>query len=276
MQNSKKLEKSNKTTGVLIFAFNTATVNYVALADQTSRLTKKHLGLPITLVTDFDAAPTFEYDQIIRIENKGDNFRMENKQAKEWRNFGRYLAYDLSPYDTTILIDGDYLVLDKTILNLLEQEFDYRLMHHSHNPKEKLYEKMSHYGIPFVWATVVIFRKSKLSEQFFRFIGRIQRNYNYYKTRFLGDGSYRNDYAFAISNLILSGYSLNEHKGIPWSMLTIEQPIVKLEMKNDFVVVRYAHRAEVIYKQNMHVMDKQFLTSPAFRLFVDEVCNESA
>lgn len=265
MKNLKELEKSK---GVVVFAFNTKYVDYVAVADQTSELTSKHLNLPITLITDSASTPKFKYDKIIRIENHGGNFRIDNGFKQEWRNFGRYLAYDLSPYDTTILLDGDYLVLDQSLLKLLNQDFDYRLMHHSHNYNERLYESMGTNGLPFVWATVVLFNKSDLSKHYFDLIGRIQRNYGYYKTLFNGNGSYRNDYAFAIANIILNGYSIDEYKSIPWSMLTIEQSVNDIEIKNDFLIVKHENNANIVSKQNMHVMDKNFLMSQKFEEFV--------
>lgn len=274
MQSSSELEKSK--TGVLVFAFNTSTVDYVALADKTSQLTARHLGLPITLVTDNDAAPKFNYDHVVRIKSESGNFRVDMGNVKEWRNFGRYLAYELSPYDTTILLDGDYLVLDQSLLKLLDQDFDYRLMHNSHNPKGQLHQQMGHIGLPFVWATVVLFRKSANTKQYFDLIGRIQRNYSYYKSLFGCDGSYRNDYAFAIANLILNGYSLEQHKSIPWSMLTIEQPIADIDVKNNFMIFKYPNNADVLPIQNVHVMDKHFLLSDKFSKFVDRMLNELA
>ena len=268
MKNSSEFEKSK---GVVVFAFNTSDVDYVSLADKTSKLTKHHLGLPITLITDVDSTPQFGYDRVIRINAKTGNFRTNNGIKKEWRNFDRYTAYELSPYDTTILLDGDYLVLDDSLLVLLEQDFDYRLMHQSRGLKDPLYSMMGSHGLPFVWATVVLFNKSKSTEQYFDLIKRIQNNYPYYKTLYNCNGSYRNDYAFAIANIILNGYGLDEYKGIPWSMLTLEQAIDNIELKNNFLVVRQAAAAHVIAKQNIHVMDKKFLMSENFNRFVNNV-----
>lgn len=273
MKNSNALEKSK---GVVVFAFNSTTVDYVALADQTSRLIHKHLGLPVTLVTDPGAAPKFNYDKVIHIESEGGNFRTDGGSQREWRNFGRYLAYELSPYDTTILLDGDYLVLDNSLLKLLEQDFDYKLMYNNQSPQTPSYQLMGIMGLPFVWATVVVFNKTENAKQYFDFIGRIQRNYGYYKTLFNGTGTYRNDYAFAISNIVLNGYAIDQKHSIPWTMLTIEQPIKALNLKNNFVVVRYEDNADVVYKQSLHVMDKNYLSSDEFVNFVDEVCNEPA
>lgn len=267
MQN---LNKSAKPKGVVIFAFNSTTVDYVALADQTSRLVNHNLNLPITLITDLDAAPKFAYDKIIRVQSEGGNVRTgAGDTLIEWRNFGRYLAYELSPYETTILIDGDYLVLDKSLLTLLEQDFDYRLMHHNQSPDGPAYEQMGYQGLNFVWATVVLFKKTAKAKRLFDLVGRIQRNYGYYKTLYNGSGSYRNDYAFAIANIILNGYNSDEHKSIPWLMTTIEHKIKQIDIKNNFLVVRHENNAVVTPKQNLHIMDKDFLLSKEFKEFVD-------
>jgi hypothetical protein len=271
------LNESVKSKGIVVFAFNSATVDYVALADQTSKLTHKALGLPITLITDLAAEPKFDYDKVIRLESKDGNTRTNlDGKTVEWRNFGRYLAYELSPYDETILLDGDYLVLDNSLLKLFEQDFDYRLMHNNQSPAGPSYQLMGTYGLPFVWATVVLFRKSTAAKQYFDLINRIQNNYAYYATLFNCNDSYRNDYAFAMANIILNGYSIGEYKSIPWTMLTIEQKINSIEIQNKFLVVKQTQRADVISKQNLHIMDKTYLLSDEFTKFVDKVCNESA
>ena len=274
INNTMNLNESEKSKGIVVFAFNSATVDYVALADQTSRLTAKALDLPITLITDMDASPVFSYDRVIRIESQSGNFRVDNGVEKEWRNFGRYLAYELSPYDETLLIDGDYLVLDNSLLKLFDQPFDYRLMHNSQTPGGPSYKLMgSIAALPFVWATVVLFRKSPKTEQYFDLIGRIQRNYGYYRALFNGHGSYRNDYAFAMADIILNGYSIDEYKSIPWNMITIEDKISKLESNGKFIVVRQDNKADVIAKQNLHVMDKDYLLSDDFKRFVAGECD---
>lgn len=276
MINMKNSNVSVKSKGVVVFAFNSATVDYVALADQTSRLTTKALGLPITLITDHDSVPAFNYDRVIRVESSGGNVRTTvDGQVVEWRNFGRHLAYSLSPYDETILLDGDYLVLDKSLLVLFEQDFDYRLMHNSHTPAGPCYQLMGSTSLPFVWATVVLFRKNLRTKQYFDLIARVQTNYSYYMSLYNGKGSYRNDYAFAIANNILNGYSLCQCKGVPWSMLTIEANINRIDLKNKFLIIRQESTADVISRQNLHVMDKHFLLSAEFAEFVNRICDES-
>ena len=276
MQNSKSSEKSK---GVFLFAFNSSTVDYVKIADQASRLIAKNLGLPVTLCTYEDAAPKFSYDQVLRLPRPDDagNYRTNlDNEIVEWRNFGRYFAYDLTPYDETILLDTDYLVLDDSLLTLFKTEFDYKLMHHNTNYAGAVYEQMGETSLPYIWATVILFRKTIKSRLLFELVGKIQRNYRYYRALYnIREGNYRNDYAFAIANNIINGYNLNESQGIPWSMLTVEDKILRVMLTDTQIRVYHEDRAVVLPYQNIHVMDKAYLQSRDFEQVVEAVC-ESA
>jgi hypothetical protein len=263
---------SAKSKGVVVFAFNTETTDYVAIADQTSQLIKHSLGLPITLVTESSSQPKFTYDQVIHIKNKENNFRVDKERA-HWRNFGRYQAYELSPYEETILVDTDYLIFDDSLLKLFETNFDYKLMHHNTTSKGPSYEQMGETSLPFVWATVVLFRKTERARLFFNLVGRIQRNYSYYRSLYnIRERNFRNDYAFAIANNILSGYSLNEDQGIPWTMFTVDRKIEKIMLTNNFIQIHYDDEATVVPYQNIHVMDKNYLQSRDFEQVVEAIC----
>ena len=270
--------ESVKSKGVLLFAFNSSRVNYVDIADQTSRLIQKHLKLPVTLVTDHDAIPKFAYDQIIRSTASTGNTRNDREQnVYEWKNLDRYMAYELSPYDTTLLCDVDYAMFDNSLLKLFDQDYDYKLMYHTQTPKEFNHDEMGPISLPMVWATVVMFKKTQRAKIFFDLIGRIRRNYNYYRLLFkIRDGNYRNDFSFSIANIILSGYSIPTENNIPWTMTTIDQNVESIELRNNFIVVKYkeSQSADVLSKQNLHIMDKHFLVSDNFKNIVDKVCDE--
>ena len=272
MQNSSVSEKSK---GVVVFAFNTQ-VDYVSIADITSKLIAHNLKLPVTLITDHDAAPKFEYDRVIRVDPQGSTYKSSDMNL-EWRNFGRYLAYELSPYDETILLDTDYLVLDDSLLKLFDAEWDYKLMHHNSDEVGPSYEIMGNTSLPFIWATVVLFRKSPKAKMLFDLVGKIQRNYNYYRLLYnIREGNYRNDYAFAIANIILNGYSIDEHKGIPWKMFTLTGSLERLEVNQNRIAVHFVSKPPLlVYRQNIHVMDKAYLETEHFKKFVETVC-ESA
>ena len=253
--------------GIVVFAFNTETVDYVQIADCTSQLASHYLNLPVTLITDHAADPKFRYDNIITIDPQGDNFRDGNIQ---WRNRGRHYAYTLSPYQDTILLDCDYVVLDSSLTRLFDTEFDYKLMHHNTNYMGAVYERMGETSLPFIWATVVLFRKSKKAELLFDLVGKIERNYDYYRALYnIREGNYRNDYAFAIANTILNGYNSNESQGIPWPMFTIDERIDQLLYDDNFLYIKHDDDARVVARQNTHIMDKQYLQSPDFEQLVE-------
>lgn len=274
MTNSKK---SDVSSGVVVFAFNTDTVDYVAIADQTSQLTAHTLNLPVTLVTDYDSEPKFAYDQVIRISPQGETYRHDLEFNRvTWRNLGRYLVYQISPYEQTVLIDTDYLVLDNSLLTLWDTDFDYRLMHHNRTPDGASHEQMGETSLPFIWATVVLFRKTERSRMFFELVGRIQRNYNYYRALYnIRERNYRNDYAFAIANIVISGYNLNEDQSIPWDMFTIEKPIEQMILTDNFIQVCHDKQAVIVPYQNIHIMDKKYLQCADFASTVRSLCEST-
>lgn len=274
MKNLSALEESK---GVILFAYNTEQIDYVAIADANAKLIQKHLRLPVTLITDSTSAPSFHYDKIVRIENTLHNFRTVNFTKQTWRNGGRSRAYDLSPYDTTILLDSDYLMLDDSLLKLLEQPFDYKLQHSSYSEQGELFSRMSsNYSLPFVWATCVIFRKTHDAKRFFDLVQRIERNYSYYKTLFKAQGTFRNDHAFAMADIILNGYTWETSRSMPAKIFTIEADIESIEIKNNLMFIRHATHAVVSPVQNVHIMDKNYLQTNNFQNFVKKVCNELA
>lgn len=266
---------SAESKGVVFFAHNTVDVDYVRIADLSARLVEQHLDLPITLITDTESQPEHDYDHVVRVDYKGNNFRNDHisKEVKQWKNHGRYTAYEHSPYDNTLLIDTDYLVLDDGLLKLMELDYDYRVMENSNSSAETMPARMGQVSLPYLWATVVMFRKCPRSKMFFDLVGRIQRNWAYYRNLFMVDGtSYRNDYSFAMANIILNGYCSTSKNIIPWKMFTVVQEVVRMDTNlKDKIIVRLNDLAITIPKHNVHIMDKNFLTSEAFEEFVEEI-----
>ena len=250
--------ESAKSKGVVIFATNTRETDYVAIAEQNARLVDHFLGLPTTIVGATDT---------------GTNRRFSSDTGTfvEWNNFGRHEAYEASPYDETIILDADYLVLDNSLDQLFQCPFDYLLFNQNHTI-DGVYEPsvMGPHSLPFVWATAVLFRRSPLSEMFFDLVARIKRNYDYYRLLYnVREGNYRNDYAFAIAHYILSGYRIVRNSFAPHNITTFAGPITSMELRDNRVVVR-SDQAYVLPLQSLHVMSKRYLTSPNLKEFVDQ------
>ena len=116
----------------------------------------------------------------------------------------------------------------------------------------------------------MLFRSTQM---LFELVGRIQRNYNYYRMLYnIRERNYRNDYAFAIANIILNGYTIDTANSIPWPLLTLEEPITAINLVNNQVHIRGREKGLVVPKQNIHIMDKKYLESEQFKEFVESVC----
>ncbi len=262
MQNYDKLEKSR---GIVAFALNTESTDYLSIAQLTVPLAAKVLGLPYTIITE---------EQINDYVYTNFRYDVDSDEFVRWRNIGRNLAYELTPYDETMVIDVDYIVQDRELLKLFELSWDYLLMRNARSlNNQQIAQHMGTYSLPYVWATVFAFRKTPKSELFFNLVKRIQNNYHYYRELFLVESrQYRNDYAFAMADTIVSGFCLQTN-GIPGRLLNVTQPIESMLVKNNKIVIKDSTTAYVVPKMNLHIMSKQYLQSANFREFVYSVAS---
>lgn len=275
INNMQTLNASEKSKGILLFAFNNNDNDYVKLTKQTVKLIQHNLKLPVTVVTGPTEVIDFEVDQILRVDPEVGNTRFDStKNRVQWFNFGRYHAYELSPYNETLLLDTDYLVLDKDLLKYFELEWDYLIPDRNiYLGKTEARETMGLYSLPFLWATIVFFRKTEKAKMLFDLVGRVQRNYNYYKHLYNTTVSnYRNDYAFAIADYVINGYTIDCETKLPRPMISADQEIERLSIKNNQLHVAYKEKGFVIGLQNLHVMGKKYLQSSEFEKFVEEYC----
>ena len=124
-------------------------------------------------------------------------------------------------------------------------------------------------SLPYVWATVFAFRKTEKSKLFFDLISRIQKNYNYYKLLFNVDQrNFRNDYAFAMADIILNGYSIVPHS-IYGTMITVDQVINSISKKDNKLIIKDNSKSFVLPVTNLHIMSKAYLQSENFLELVD-------
>ena len=251
------LNASVKSRGVVLFAFNTDTVDYELIAERASKLITHTLNLPVTVITEMTSTQT--------------NTRLGYAHGTQWFNGDRYRAYELSPYDETLLLDSDYLVLDDALLKILDSTADYNIMTDNQNFVQIMTGNMGEISLNYVWATAIAFKKTPKSKMLFDLVGRIQNNYGYYcKLYNIRRGNFRNDYAFAIADNIINGYAPSP--GIPWTMLTVDKTVKTLEIRNNKIVVREEEIAHVIPKQNIHIMDKLYLQSDSYNEFIEQIC----
>lgn len=206
--------------GVILFAFQ-STIDYIALAIFSAERIKKHLKLPVSLVTDSkrhleNLGKVEIFDSIIEIEDSTVQKKVFNNGTAEfqniiWKNSNRSLAYDLTPYEHTIVLDVDYVINSDFLLKCLDINKDFLIFKDScdlsfwRNSKEFSY--VSEFSIPFYWATVLIFKKTEKNKIFFQLVKEIKNNWNYYRSLYqISDSKFRNDFAFSIAIHITSGF----------------------------------------------------------------------
>lgn len=208
------------TKGCLLFAFNNGLFDYVMQADYLAGRIKKYMDVPTSIVTsDVEYASTFKnFDQIIYQSHTSNNTRKFHSgsfysKTASFKNDARVLAYDLSPYDRTIILDTDYIVCNDSLVNCFDVEDDFLIYKNADNlniqtPSTAEFKKISDTSIDFYWATCVYFTKTQQNKIFFDLLKHIQENWLHYKSVYrLNYSTYRNDFAFSIAIHIMNGFS---------------------------------------------------------------------
>jgi len=269
MSNTVSSNRLEKSKGIVLFAYNTDNVDYLSIAEKTAHFIKKFLKLPITLITDQNISHNI-FDKIIVDENKFQNTREQNLN---WRNGNRYKAYELSPYDETILLDCDYIIMDDSLLKLFNTTHDYRIFQHTKFLDIEHATKMGPMSLDFLWATGIIFKKTLKTKLLFDMVRNIQKNYLYYYELYqINSNKFRNDFAFTIANNIINGYAIDTNCIIPWKLISIHK-LNSIEVADNMIVIRCKDRTIISPFQNLHIMDKEFLLSETFTKFKNDLCN---
>lgn len=271
------------TTGALIFAHNNPIIDYTKLAVFAANRVKQNLDIPVSIVTDnkdwlLEKYTNHPFDQIIEVSCEMPSHRYFydgalSAKEEEWNNLTRYRAYDLTPYDKTLVIDSDYIVNSNVLKLALQRDEVFQMYNKSFDlamwRDRECFTKVSPYSIPFYWATVFIFEKNDVTKAFFDLVSYIKLNYQYFRMLYLIEGtSFRNDYAFSIAVHIMNGKTNGEFvTELPGIMTYIHDRdlLVGLdENKLQFLVEKEHHYGEYLAVKttgiDVHVMNKMSLS----------------
>jgi hypothetical protein len=282
------------TRGVLIFAHNNRDVDYALMSIVSGQLAAKHLQVPVSLITDkftiqwmkeskiYQKAETV-FDKIIEVEKPiTDNQRnlhdgIENKLVP-FVNSNRYSAYELTPYDRTLLIDSDFLIFSDTLNQYWDVDSDVLIstaINDIYDQKRLGYHDryISDTGIHLYWATTVMFSKSEYSKTFFNLVDQIRENYQYYSDLFRFDSrQYRNDIAFSVAKHILDGYETDTTLGLP-PILSILDKDILLDVSPEGKLMMLIspnldsnYIAASLNNLDIHIMNKQSLIRQSDKL----------
>lgn len=263
--------------GVLIFAYNSK-IDYIGIATIAAKLVKKHLGLPVTIVTDTDQVDQSVFDTVIVKNLTGNSFERvfkysDHSERTPWHNQNRSSAYDLSPYDQTLLIDADYLMFNGSLSKLFDTNLEFACYDYVHEITGwdglQTGARVGYPGIHMQWATVVYFTKCPLAESIFSFMQIIKDNYKYYASLYnFTTELFRNDYTLSIAVQAMSGYGAKNFTSIPGTLISANTACDILEARpNGEIVFTWQHgdsprKVTKLKNANIHIMNKKTITDP--------------
>lgn len=219
--------------GALLFAVGNSDIDYVDLARWSRDRIQRHLELPVAVVTDRDV-PDSEFDRVIRIESPHDGTQRwfdDLAKTTPWNNLDRHRAYDLTPWQHTLLLDADYVVNSDFLQQIMAVEVDFQCYRHSAAVGgEPLQHSFGDHGFPMWWATVIAFRRSERAQRIFEIMCMVKNNWRHYRNVYaIKDHLFRNDIALSIALGLVSGHTLCVD-AIPGTLLAT-QPDQQLQLK---------------------------------------------
>lgn len=259
------------TTGALIFAYNNDAFDYLRMAAWSAANIRRHLDIPVAVVTD---QPTdLDFDQVIvhAAPTSGERWFADANRRVPWHNHSRPDAWDLSPWDRTLLIDADYVVASDRLTTILAHTKSAVLCHQHATDVTGMNDfralnRLGRHDISLAWATVMIFDRSPHAKLIFQCMRMIRDNWSHYQHIYQDRSrTYRNDHALTIALAITNGHVLSPCQ-IPWSLSSVvpEHRVSQLAQDRyrvDFITTNNRPAWIEIAEQDFHAMGKQSLMS---------------
>lgn len=272
--------------GVMLFAYNSTELDYCKMALCCALSIKHNLKHNhITLVTDKSSLDYMEktidkkyskkaFDNII-IQQAPNDKNVRKLYDSPWTQFetkfingNRYSAYELSPYDETLVIDVDYIVQTDSLDMVWESNEDVLVNKSAVNLRyNSMHEKeinLCNTGLPMYWATIVYFKKCEKAKLLFNMVQFIKENYSFYQNLYKFPGTiYRNDYTFSIALHILHGFKIKDISLPQSTIITMDQKDDITEV-NENSITFLSHNVLEPWKDlltkismDVHVMNKR-------------------
>jgi hypothetical protein len=262
------------TRGILMFAHNNKSFDYVKMATIAAKLASKNLGLPVSIITDTPIENPI-FDKVIITEKpSADNTRVVGNEVDYFFNFNRHLAYELSPYDHTLLIDSDLLIYSNRLNNYWDLNESFLIceaMNDLLGQRLSMGEyKVGDKNIPLRWATAIMFKKDRQAEIIFKTVKKIQKDYRYYCDLYgFKLENFRNDMAFSIAAHIVKGFRSADINLPPMLFVNMNEQLVEVDNgKLRFNLVGNGKSTLLSVKgADVHVMNKHDIIK-----FESELC----
>ena len=271
--------------GVLIFAHNNRDIDYVSLSLIAGKLAAKNLKVPVSLAVDSDTLghiisseikkQVFDtFDRIIKteIDIHSKNQRLlydgESKKTISFINDSRSTAYEITPYDRTLLIDSDLFLFSNQLGQYWEVDSDVMISESFFNVRIEeqhiLDTRISETGPRLRWATAVMFTKNQRSKVFFDLVTHVRDRYRFYSELYkFNPRIYRNDIAFSVAKHILDDFSEDTENHLPPILSVIDRDQLIEVKKNGRLIFLIGdernpstNKLASIINTDVHIMNK--------------------
>ena len=220
--------------GCLILADNTDDFDYVKLAHIAAARVERHLDIPVTVIS-----PSLVADNTRTFPGQTGRY--------QWKNLGRTKAYELSPYDRTLVIDADFLINSDALLPHMQGSFDFGMIRDMYDPLtgNAFTPHLGYSTIAQMWATVMIFNKSDLAEKLFNMAEHVLENYPYYSRLYNFN---------PMPCHVLGGYGATDYS-LKYRMVNCDFNAEILELNDDDVLIRYQKQPDRYHVQRLSSTD---------------------
>ena len=243
--------------GVLLFCFDTQDTRYHKILERCVKLINKNIGMEITVVTNFDTFKKMSPMGFINykfIEPEPGNTLL----GKEWKNIDRHMAYELSPYDTTLVLDIDYLCFTDNLAQCFETKYDFLVPDTAYDlTGRNSFDLRKWSMVPMVWATVLLFKKTEKVRKIFQMVKLVKKYYQYFVDLYrINSRNFRNDYAFAIALQQLNGFV--GYEKLPFAVPTLPRDCKIIKMTDEDLTWNENGKIGRVVNQDVHVLNKEF------------------
>ena len=159
--------------GVVIVAFDSDTdqsntLKYTELAKISAAQVRRHLNLPVAIVTDKSIDG---FDDVLIVDKPTSTTRHvkidERHKNYNWYNDYRRQLFYMTPYDQTLLIDADYFVQSDSLLRCFEYNDDFQIVGNVYDPTGRnsfdKYRFLPNRTIPQLWATAMYWNRNAIT-----------------------------------------------------------------------------------------------------------------
>lgn len=277
--------------GIVVFAHNNRNIDYALMSIISGGLAKKHLNVPVSLITDNSTIEWMKssniYDKALGIfeniiltdrpitNNSRLLFDGDIKEIVPFNNFNRDDVWELTPYDRTLLIDSDYFILSDNLNEFWNIDSDLLIAESITDVVNDtrlgyLDKNVSETGVKMHWATTVMFTKNKKTKAFFETVKLIKENYSMFGDIYrFNSFQYRNDIAFSIARHIFDGFNELAIYSLPSIFTTSDKDLLEDVRSDGNLIFLTSERFDNNYfpisikNRDVHIMNKQSITRNA-------------